>query len=253
MDLSWVKEEVKSAVKKFWLIRNGGQGVLGGKTLHSFLKIIEKVVASSGIEDVRIYSGKNSSQLPGFFPPHKSWDAIVMSKDQLIAAIEFKSQVGSIGNNFNNRTEEVLGSSIDLKEAIEENAFGENANIFTGYIILVEKSESSVRTPDINMKYFPVMEGFLLDESQRNSFYVKQDDGTFPKTKGISYLSRYDLMCKRLMMKGLYKAATLLAIPKDDPEGHYESISAETSITTFLTRLAAHCEVIASINEQKKS
>ena len=42
----------------------------------------------------------------------------------LLAAFEFKSQVGpSFGNNFNNRTEEALGSATDLWTAFREGAF----------------------------------------------------------------------------------------------------------------------------------
>ena len=36
----------------------------------------------------------------------------------LVAAVEFKSQVGSIGNNFNNRTEEALGNAGRYLEGI---------------------------------------------------------------------------------------------------------------------------------------
>ncbi len=41
----------------------------------------------------------------------KKWDLLVV-EGCLIAAIEFKSQVGSFGNNYNNRTEEALGSQL---------------------------------------------------------------------------------------------------------------------------------------------
>lgn len=49
--------------------------------------------------------------LPGYFRPTKLWDLLVIYKGELIAAIELKSQVGpSFGNNFNNRTEESIGT-----------------------------------------------------------------------------------------------------------------------------------------------
>ena len=57
-------------------------------------------------------------------PCHKDWDFLIISlANQLIAAIEFKSQVGSFGNNFNNRTEEALGSAVDLWTAFKEKGF----------------------------------------------------------------------------------------------------------------------------------
>ncbi|MFP3797385.1 PaeR7I family type II restriction endonuclease [Paraburkholderia sp. SIMBA_027] len=246
-------EDIKHAVRTFWTVRDGGKGVLAGKTLHEFLEIIKKVVKENGLPDAEIYTGKNTSQLPGFFRPHKCWDAVVINHGELVAAIEFKSQVGSIGNNFNNRTEEVLGSAIDLKNAVEEDAFGDDANIFTGYIIVVEKSASTDVTPKIQMKFFPVMQGFLLDETKRDTEYQKGKDGGYPSLRGISYLHRYDVMCKRLMLKKLYSAASLVAVPNQDHHlGSYEHVSAETSIVTFLAKLAAHCQVAARINEQRK-
>ncbi len=253
MDFSWLDERVKDAVGKFWTTRDGGLGVLAGKTLDAFVHIIEKTVQDSGLKDARAYTGKNTSQLPGFFRPHKCWDVVVIDNGKLIAAVEFKSQVGSIGNNFNNRTEEVLGSSLDLRTAIEESAFGDDANIFTGYIIVVEDSVASRTTPTINMSFFPVMTGFLLDESERNTSYAPREDSTYPRAKGISYIDRYDVMCKRLMIKGLYTATALIAAPKDVPtEGTYNSISAQTSIQTFMLKLSNHCEVIHSIKNQEQ-
>jgi len=246
-------KDIEHAVKTFWAVRDGGKGVLAGKTLHAFLEIIKRVVKENGLPDAEVHTGKNTSQLPGFFRPHKSWDAVVINNGELVAAIEFKSQVGSIGNNFNNRSEEVLGSAIDLKNAVEEDAFGDDANIFAGYIIVVEKSALTAVTPKIQMKYFPVMEGFLLDETQREKEYKKGGKGVYPSLRGISYLHRYDVMCKRLMLKKLYTAAALVAVPNQDHHlGAYEHVSAETSIETFLAKLTAHCQVAAQINELRK-
>lgn len=243
--------EIKKAVIAFWQTRSDGNGVLSGKTLHAFLEIVEKTVKASGLPKAEVYSGKNSSQLPGFFRPHKCWDAVVINNGKLIAAIEFKSQVGSIGNNFNNRTEEVLGSATDLKAAIEENAFGLDADIFTGYLILVEKSSESMATPMVRMNYFQVMPGFLLNEADRETKYVKNATGKYAQLPGISYLDRYDVMCKRLMLKGLYTGASVVAVPNEDHHlGRYEAVSPETSIITFLTKLQGHCQTAAAIARQ---
>jgi restriction endonuclease XhoI-like protein len=51
--------------------------------------------------------------LPGFYRPRKRWDMAVRYKGALVAALEFKSQVGSVGKNINNRFEEALGTAID--------------------------------------------------------------------------------------------------------------------------------------------
>lgn len=238
---------VEAAVRKFWKLRAGGTGVLGGKTLDAFADIIRTVVKTS-LPDAVICSRGCVAEVPGFFRPHKSWDLIVIDDGKLVAAIEFKSQVGSIGNNFNNRTEEVLGSSLDLQTAIEEKALGLEANVFTGYIILVEDSPKSRATPKIKMKYFPVMEGFLANEAERGITYVRKLDGTYPKATGISYIDRYDMMCKRLVMKKMYSAtAVITALPDPGAQEMYGHVSKETSIEAFLIKLTKHCEGIAEM------
>ena len=59
--------------------------------------------------------GRKVLTLPGFFRPTKLWDLLIINQGGLVAALELKSQVGpSFGNNFNNRTEEALGTAVDL-------------------------------------------------------------------------------------------------------------------------------------------
>lgn len=238
--------EISEAIKYFWNARDGGKGVLGGKTLDGFVELIANTIKQTELHNVEILTGKNTSQLPGFFRPHKSWDVVVVSNGELVAAIELKSQVGSIGNNFNNRTEEVLGSGIDLSTAIEEQAFSQSSEIFTGYMIVVEDSLQSKKEPYINMSHFPVMKGFLKDEEERDNCYSKNSTGTYPRAVGISYMDRYDLLCKRLVQKKLYTAA---AVIESDPEqsniGQFSCVSNQTSIQAFLTKLVNHCNLVS--------
>ena len=242
-----MSNKINNAIKHFWAVRSGGRGVLGGKTLDGFITIIEEVIKESGLINVEIHTGKNTSQLPGYFRPHKSWDAIAISKGRLIAAIELKSQVGSIGNNFNNRTEEVLGSGIDLHTAIEEGAFSNDTEIFTGYLIPVENSEKTRSSTTVNMKFFPVMPTFLANESVRNTTYKSNSSGKYPCVQGISYLERYDLLCKRLVLRNIYTATALIVADEAHSDtGKYRDFTPQTSINTFLTKLKNHCKIIAS-------
>lgn len=144
-----------------------------------------------------------------------------------------------------------LGSSLDLQTAIEEKAFGLEANVFSGYIIVVEDSSASRANPRIKMKYFPVMEGFLADEGERGVTYVPKADGTYPNAKGISYIERYDMMCKRLMVKKMYTATAVITSPKPEVgvSRCYDHISKETSIEAFLIKLSKHCEGIADMKK----
>jgi len=51
--------------------------------------------------------------LPGYYRVRKKWDMAVIYKGALVGAVEFKSQVGSVGKNINNRFEEALGTASD--------------------------------------------------------------------------------------------------------------------------------------------
>jgi hypothetical protein len=62
--------------------------------------------------------------IPGFYRRAKNWDIVVTYGEVLVAAIECKSQVGSFGNNFNNRTEEAIGNAVDLWRAYEAGLVG---------------------------------------------------------------------------------------------------------------------------------
>ena len=112
-----------------------------------------------------------------------------MNQGRLVAALEFKSQVGpSFGNNFNNRTEEAIGTAVDLWTAYRENAFGENPRPFVGWLMLVEDCTES-RAP-------------VRDSSPH--FAVSRD------FKSASYLDRYNILCKKLIQEQLYTVATII-------------------------------------------
>ncbi len=99
--------------------------------------------------------------LPGYFRPTKLWDLLVIYKGELIAAIELKSQVGpSFGNNFNNRTEESIGTAHDLWTAFREEAFGKQPRPFVGWLMMVEDAPESRRPVRDSSPHFPVFEEF---------------------------------------------------------------------------------------------
>lgn len=62
--------------------------------------------------------------MPGYYRRAKNWDIVVTDRGILVAAIECKSQVGSFGNNFNNRTGEAIGNAVDLWRAYEADLVG---------------------------------------------------------------------------------------------------------------------------------
>ena len=106
-------EIIAKAVKSFWITKKRQGNVLAGKQLDGFLELLIKVAVDAGIPIHFIYLKNN--HIPGFYRATKDWDLLIVSpKGNLVAALELKSQVGSYGNNLNNRTEESLGSSEEM-------------------------------------------------------------------------------------------------------------------------------------------
>lgn len=124
-----LSERTGQAVAHYWQMRTqqslkqeekgrADQGlrsaVTGGAHMDGFIDLFTELIKSEGMSGQYIFR-KRAVELPGFFRPTKEWDLLVVKDRMLIAAIEAKSQVGpSFGNNFNNRTEEAMGSALDL-------------------------------------------------------------------------------------------------------------------------------------------
>ncbi|OGW90546.1 MAG: restriction endonuclease, partial [Omnitrophica bacterium RIFCSPHIGHO2_12_FULL_44_12] len=164
--------------------------------------------------------------LPGYFRPTKLWDLLVIHKKELVAAVEFKSQVGpSFGNNFNNRTEEAIGTAHDLCVAYREGAFGKQPRPFVGWLMLVEDASASNTPVGDKSPHFPI----------------------FAEFNGASYLKRYDLLCQKLVQEQLYTSAAVLATPRNAVnDGRFSTISDMTSLKTFITSLAGHIAATAA-------
>lgn len=195
-------------------------GVTAGKNMDGFLAMLIDIVHANGPADVLIHQKRAVLTLPGYFRPTKLWDVLVMHRGHLIAAVELKSQVGpSFGNNFNNRSEEAIGTAHDLWTAYREGAFGNQPKPFVGWLMMVEDAPESRRAVTDRSPHFPV----------------------FPEFQGASYLNRYDILCQRLAKEQLYTAAALMASPRSaSVTGQFGELSALTSLKTFVTSLAGH-------------
>jgi len=246
LNLEGHEKRVSEAVKSFWTVRDR-EGVRSGKTLDAFVDLLTWIVHSNGLPEATVLTGRKA-QLPGFFRPTKSWDVLIMDHGNLVAAIELKSIADSFGKNANNRNEEVLGSGIDIKEAFEENAFEGLTRLFTGYLILVEDCDQTLSSVQIQMKHFRAMEEFMLNPETRDEVYIRNDKGEFPAIDGLSYMGRFDILCRRLMQKNLYTAASVIKSPRSAiTNGEYSAVTRETSIKAFLASFASHIQTIAVI------
>jgi len=197
--------------------------------MDGFIKLIMDLVHANGLPDAQIHQTKKLLTLPGYYRPTKLWDLLVMSKGKLIAAIEFKSQVGpSFGNNFNNRTEEAIGTAHDFSVAFREGALGDQVRPFVGWLMLVENAPQSRKPVKTDSPHFNV----------------------FPEFDGASYLRRYDVLCRKLMQEQLYDAACLIASPRTaSSSGDHEELSEMTSLKNFVTQFAGHVAAEAARQE----
>ena len=92
--------------------------VTSGGHMAEFEGPLYDLLVDTGLPESAIYTGK-SAELPGYYRPSKEWDLVVLQGGNPVAAIEFKSQTSSFGNNWNNRVEEVVGSATDFRAAME--------------------------------------------------------------------------------------------------------------------------------------
>jgi hypothetical protein len=234
----WEKR-IRSAIKQFWATRgnqSAKQGtksgekdagnrtaVTGGKQLDGFVELVRDYLIECKIKESDIFLSKKV-ELPGWFRAEKKWDLLVVVRGNLVAAMEFKSQVGSFGNNFNNRTEEVLGSATDIWTAYREGAFSLSHRPWLGYLMLLEEVEASIAPVAVKEPHFPV----------------------FPEFHDASYAKRYEILMTKLVRERLYDCATLLlSNQKSAKDGRFNQPSHELSFENLLTSLKARAMAIA--------
>jgi len=82
-----------------------------------------ELITDSGIPNSYVFR-KKAVELPGFLPPTKNGDLLVVRGDTLLVAIEANPQVGpSFGNNFKQSTERGDGEApFDLWTGLQGNA-----------------------------------------------------------------------------------------------------------------------------------
>ena len=202
--------ELGKAVHHFWRvrgkqkIRQGGKtgkkdagergSVTGGKHADGFIRLIAAIVKDAALPNIDIHvTEKRPRTLPGFYRPCKEWDLVVLSRESLVAVVEVKSQVGSFGNNFNNRVEEALGNATDFWAAYREGIFKPSQKPWLGYLFMLEERETSIRPTK------PI----LLNPYQVDEAFQRQ-----------SYAKRYELVCQRLVRDRLYDAACFFMLQR---------------------------------------
>lgn len=202
--MAFDKSELSDAVRRFWNARSAQaerQGratgrrdtgarsaVTGGGQMDGFAALLRKLMVDRGVPTASILS-RTTVELPGWFRAEKKWDLLVIINKRLIAAVELKSQVGpSFGNNFNNRTEEALGSATDLWAAYREGAFEPSARPWLGYLMMLEDCGASQKPVKVFEPHFKVFKEF----------------------RRASYATRYEQLLLKLVRDRLYDGVCFL-------------------------------------------
>jgi hypothetical protein len=233
----------RDAVRHFWDTRGrqasdqsrrgasdqGRRGaVTGGRHLDGFVVAIASLLMARGVRRSDIYFNgagppgpSNKTELPGYFRTSKRWDMLVMTDGLLRAIVEFKAQVGSFGNNFNNRAEEALGSAADFWTAFREGQLAPSPQPWLGYFFVLSDEELSRRSGTrVATPHFPVR----------------------PEFAGASYVRRVELLCRRLVLERQYSSACfLLTDPgRADADENYTQPAADLGAEQFLNDLVRH-------------
>ncbi|HEX5474548.1 MAG TPA: PaeR7I family type II restriction endonuclease [Vicinamibacterales bacterium] len=250
------------AVAYFWNVRDAqggkqsdssGRGkVTGGRHCDGFAHLIKELLIESGIPDAMVFHKgrtrgldaepiqqkdlksqaevRRGTEVPGFFRATKDWDLVAVVDDQLIATVEFKSQVGpSFGNNVNNRAEESLGNAVDLWTAYREGAFAPSARPWLGYFMLLEEATASTTPVSVRQPHFKVFSEFL----------------------NASYAKRYELLCQRLVRERLYNGACLvLSDAKRGIKGGFREPNTEVGFRAFAASLMGHAMAFAKTRRE---
>jgi hypothetical protein len=240
MNMRDLDGDIREAVRFFWtkrlaqskkqgggvdLDRGARAAVTGGKQMDGFVQLVRTLLIESNVPESCISIDKRI-ELPGWYRAEKKWDLVIVHDGELLVAIEFKSQVGpSFGNNFNNRTEEALGSASDIWAAYREGAFKPSARPFLGYMMLLEDCDRSRAPVKVVEPHFKV----------------------FPEFNGASYRDRYAILLEKLLRERLYDGACFLLSNTDGVNtGEYAEPHPELTFAKFITPLLAHVKAICT-------
>lgn len=234
-----LSKHVAEAVAQYWVTRRkqlrkqtesgrsdrgARSAVTGGAQMDGFINLITDIMIDAGAEESSIFKNKHL-ELPGFFRPTKKWDLLVVKDGQLIVALEAKSHVGSFGNNFNNRTEEAMGSALDLWTAYREGAFNRAVKPWLGYLFLLEDSPKSRAPVKVKEPHFKV----------------------FPEFVNSSYALRYELFCRKLVRERHYDVSSFLISNKQSGlKGTFSEPASDLTFERFASSLIAQITVFGA-------
>ena len=231
------RAEYDEAVRAFWTGRDlqtqkqveSGKldaGTRGSVTGGLHLTAIQDLIAAEFTPLIELGAVVRKSgilPIPGYYRRAKNWDIVVTYKGALVAAIECKSQVGSFGNNFNNRTEEAIGNAVDIWRAYEAGLIG-TIKPWLGFVFVIERQPGSTKV--------------VRDHGTP----IYRPDVVFDNS---SYTRRYELLFERLVRERLYDAACLISTGRG--QGIYDEPVPEVSTTNLSAAIAGRVTYIKGL------
>ncbi|SFL14906.1 Restriction endonuclease XhoI [Streptosporangium canum] len=228
------KEEVQKAVEEFWSERQAqidkleDQGKAGGAAranghMGGFTNLVAQEFINAGVPAKCIKKGK--PYLPGYYRVRKQWDLAIVWEDILVAAIEFKSQVGSVGKNINNRFEEALGTATDTHAAHTKNETYGEVPPWLGYVFVLQETTET-------------------EKKNRSTKALFSTDVTF---EGMSYNERYQEMVKRFIGERVYQAGWFVTTKVTDEGIVYNEPLATAAAAAFAVQIRGQVEYVKTV------
>jgi len=112
-----------------------------------------------------------------------------------------------------------MGSALDLWTAFRERAYLDSPQPFLGYFFMLEDCKASTRPVSAKEPHFKV----------------------FPEFNGASYMRRYELFCRKLVLERHYTtSAFITSASHDGIDGVFKTPAEDLSIERFAKTLIAH-------------
>lgn len=112
-----------------------------------------------------------------------------------------------------------MGSALDLWTAFRERAYLDSPQPFLGYFFMLEDCDASNRPVSVQQPHFKV----------------------FPEFIGASYMRRYELFCRKLVLERHYTASAFITSSlSEGVGGTYSTPSGDLSVERFARTLIGH-------------
>lgn len=234
------RDDVQRAIESFWSTRESqrarleDEGKSGGAAranghMGGIEQLVVKEFLEAGVPQECIRT--RQPYLPGFYRVRKQWDLVVILEDVLVAAFEFKSQVGSVGKNLNNRFEEALGSATDTHTAQIKNSPYGDVGAWLGYVFILQETNETEQKNRSTAALFP----------------------TDPVFDGMSYNERYQEMVRRFLGENIYQAGWFVTTKVTDEGIVYNEPLATATAEAFSIQIRARVDFVKSVLRARKA